>query len=77
MCLNAWTLIGLPKYKCFGSSEELDLRIRPNKELGPIWKIRPIMGLEVIWAFWIKDLDLGLGPVRKKVNLIFTLSMDH
>ena len=44
--LNAWALVGIFEYECFGQSEGLYLMIRPKKELGPIWKIRPIMGLE-------------------------------
>ena len=42
--------------------------------LGPIWKIRPSMGLEWLvgfWAYWILGLGLSLGPnlVRGKIVL--------
>ena len=49
--LGYFGLFRLLDMSVFGLIGELDLRIRPNKELGPIWKIGRIMGLVVFFAF--------------------------
>ena len=49
-----------------GPIRKLDLRIRPNKELSPIWKIRSFMGLVYSDLFGSK-LDLGFSPIKEQL----------
>ena len=75
--LNAWVLIGLSEYECFGPSGELDLKIRPNKDLGPSLENWANDGPCIALDFLDQELGLGLGPIMDRVKWQFSLGLGY
>ena len=61
--LKAWAHISLPEYECFRPSEELYIRIRPNKEFGTNLENWANNGPCINLGFWIKKWDSVLAQL--------------